>query len=209
MHSFQPAHATRPNQMAGNAIRNDQRTFQRVPINMQGRLMLANYEEYECLVTEMSPGDLYVTCEGRPHAEERVIAYIDHLGRVEGNVVAVDGRGFSMSINATERKREKLAAQLTWLANKHELGLPEDRRHDRLMPRNICSELTLEDGTQYVCRIMDLSLSGAAVDVEIRPAIGMPVRLGNMRGRVVRHFVEGVAIEFLSLQSRETLREFL
>ncbi|MGO7428933.1 PilZ domain-containing protein, partial [Rhizobium ruizarguesonis] len=35
------------------------------------------------------------------------------------------------------------------------------------------------------------------------------VRLGNMRGRVVRHFVEGVAIEFLSIQSRETLREFL
>ncbi|MBM7047860.1 PilZ domain-containing protein [Rhizobium lusitanum] len=209
MHSFQPVHATRSNQMAGNALRNDQRTFQRVPINMQGRLMLANYEEYECLVTEMSPGDMYVTCLGRPRATERVIAYIDHLGRVEGNVVAIDGRGFSMSINATERKREKLAAQLTWLANKHELGLPEDRRHDRLMPRNTTSELTLDDGTVHICRIMDLSLSGAAVDLEIRPTIGMPVRLGNMRGRVIRHFMEGVAIEFLSLQSRETLREFL
>ncbi|CAN7290626.1 PilZ domain-containing protein [Rhizobium rhizogenes] len=209
MHSFQPAQTMRPNQMAGNAPRNDQRTFQRVPINMQGRLMLASYEEYECLVTDMSPGDMYVTCLGRPRANERVVAYIDHLGRVEGHVVAVDGRGFSMSINATDRKREKLAAQLTWLANKHELGLPEDRRHDRLTPRSINSELTLEDGTLYVCRIMDLSLSGAAVDVEARPPIGMPVRLGNMRGRVVRHFMEGVAIEFLSLQSRETLREFL
>ena len=39
--------------------------------------------------------------------------------------------------------------------------------------------------------------------------LGMAVRLGNMRGRVVRHFCEGVAIEFLSLQSRDTLREFL
>jgi len=171
--------------------------------------MLANYEEFECLVTEMSPGDLHVTCLGRPRADERVIAYIDHLGRVEGNVVAVDARGFTMSINATERKREKLAAQLTWLANKHELGLPEDRRHDRLTPRNTRCDLTLEDGTQYACRIMDLSLSGAAVDIEARPALGTPVRLGNMRGRVVRHFMEGVAIEFLSLQSRETLREFL
>ena len=209
MHSFQPAQTTRPNQMAGGASRNDQRTFQRVPINMQGRLMLASYEEFECLVTDMSPGDMYVTCLGRPRANERIVAYIDHLGRVEGNVVAVDGRGFSMSINATDRKREKLAAQLTWLANKHELGLPEDRRHDRLTPRSTTSELTLEDGTLHVCRIMDLSLSGAAVDVEARPPIGTPVRLGNMRGRIVRHFMEGVAIEFLSLQSRETLREFL
>jgi hypothetical protein len=176
---------------------------------MQGRLMLPNYEEYECMVIDMSPGDMYVLCEGRPRANERVVAYIDHLGRVEGNVLTTDGRGFSMSINATDRKREKLAAQLTWLANKHELGLPEDRRHDRLTPRVIQNELTLEDGNRYICRIMDLSLSGAAVDVEARPPIGTAVRLGNMRGRVVRHFMEGVAIEFLSVQSRETLREFL
>jgi len=171
--------------------------------------MLASYEEYECLVVDMSPGDMYVTCQGRPRANERVVAYIDHLGRVEGYVQAVDGGGFVMSIHATERKREKLAAQLTWLANKHELGLPEDRRHDRLTPRETKTEIMLEDGARYTCRIMDLSLSGAAIDVEVRPPIGTPLRLGNMRGRVVRHFVEGVAIEFLSLQSRETLREFL
>jgi len=203
MHSFQPAQTTR------NAPRMDQRTFQRVPINMQGRLMLADYDEFECMVIDMSPGDMYVTCHGKPRPNERVIAYIDHLGRVEGNVLTVDSRGFNMSINATDRKREKLAAQLTWLANKHELGLPEDRRHDRLTPKNVTVELTLDDDTVYNCRIMDLSLSGAAIDVEIRPALGMAVRLGNMRGRVVRHFMEGVAIEFLSLQSRDTLREFL
>lgn len=171
--------------------------------------MLANYEEFECTVIDMSPGDMYVTCVGRPRASERVVAYIDHLGRVEGNVLTLDNRGFTMSVNATDRKREKLAAQLTWLANKHELGLPEDRRHDRLTPRQAQSEITLDDGSRYTCRIMDLSLSGAAVDVEVRPPVGTPVRLGNMRGRVVRHFVEGVAIEFLSVQSRETLREFL
>jgi PilZ domain len=203
MHSFQPSQTTR------NAPRMDQRAFQRVPINMQGRLMLADYDEFECMVIDMSPGDMYVTCHGKPRANERVIAYIDHLGRVEGNVLTVDSRGFNMSINATDRKREKLAAQLTWLANKHELGLPEDRRHDRLMPKNVAIDLTLEDDTVYSCRIMDLSLSGAAVDVEVRPALGTAVRLGNMRGRVVRHFMEGVAIEFLSLQSRDTLREFL
>ncbi|OWV96042.1 pilus assembly protein PilZ [Rhizobium sp. R72] len=203
MHAFQQVQTQR------TAPRLEQGAFQRVPINMQGRLMLANYEEYECMVIDMSPGDMYVTCLGRPRANERIVAYIDHLGRVEGYVQAVDGHGFSMSIHATERKREKLAAQLTWLANKHELGLPEDRRHDRLTPRETKTEITLEDGARYSCRIMDLSLSGAAIDVEVRPPIGTPLRLGNMRGRVVRHFVEGVAVEFLSIQSRETLREFL
>ncbi len=171
--------------------------------------MLATHEEFPCTTVDMSPGDVSFTCVGRPRMGERVIAYLDHIGRLEGTVVSLSEDGFVMSINATDRKREKLAAQLTWIANKHELGLPEDRRHDRLAPRNTRSEITLDDGRRYACRIMDLSLSGAAIDIDIRPALGTPVRLGNMRGRVVRHFMEGVAIEFGSVQSRETLREFL
>lgn len=185
------------------------RSFQRVTVNLPGRLMLANYDEFECLAAEMSPGDTLITCRGRPSAGERVIAYIDHLGRIEGSVLHLVPGGFVMSIVASERKREKLAAQLTWIANKHELGLPEDRRHDRLTPRDTRAELLLDDGRRYVCRIMDLSLSGAALDVEYRPPIGTGVQLGNMKGRIVRHFMEGVAMEFASVQSKDTLREFL
>ncbi len=203
MYSFQPAQTQPTHTIAA------QRSFQRVTVNVEGRLMLANHEEYPCTVVDMSPGDVRFVCAGQPRVNERVIAYLDHLGRLEGNVLSLSNDGFVMSVNATERKREKLAAQLTWIANKHELGLPEDRRHDRLTPRTTLTELTLEDGSRYACRLMDLSLSGAAVDIEIRPALGTPVRLGNMRGRVVRHFMEGVAIEFNSVQSREALTAFL
>ncbi|TDK38646.1 PilZ domain-containing protein [Rhizobium deserti] len=203
MFSFQPAASPSTQNVPA------QRSFQRVSVNVSGRLMLASQEEFPCSVVDMSPGDVHFACIGRPRSGERVIAYLDHIGRLEGTVVAVTDQGFTMTINATDRKREKLAAQLTWIANKHELGLPEDRRHDRLTPRNTLCDLTLDDGRLYKCRIMDLSLSGAAVDLEIRPDLGTPVRLGNMRGRVVRHFMEGVAIEFSSVQSREALTEFL
>lgn len=186
-----------------------ERSFQQVTVNVGGRLMLADHEEYPCTAVDMSPGDVSFVCEGRPRMNERVIAYLDHLGRLEGRVTATGQSGFSMTINATDRKREKLAAQLTWIANKHELGLPEDRRHDRLTPREATTEIVFDDGRRFDCRIMDLSLSGAAIDTELRPALGTPVWLGSMRGKVVRHFMEGVAIEFNSVQSRETLREFL
>ena len=76
-------------------------------------------------------------------------------------------------------------------------------------PRNTRTDLTLDDGRRYACRIIDLSLSGAAVDIEVRPALGTSVQLGHMKGRVVRHFQEGVAIEFSSVQSREALTAFL
>ena len=117
--------------------------------------------------------------------------------------------GFTVSLKATDRKRDKLAAQLTWIANKHELSLPEDRRHDRFAPRNPRAEIQLQDGRSYPCRIIDLSLSGAAIDIDVRPAIGTQVTLGTMRGRVVRHFQEGIALEFATIQPQEALRQFL
>jgi hypothetical protein len=110
-----------------------------------------------------------------------------------------------MTVIASERKKDKLAAQLTWLANKHELDLPEDRRHERVAPRNPISALQLMDGRQYPCRIIDLSLSGAALEIEVKPAIGVQVTLGTMRGQVVRHFEDGVAIEFAVIQRPESL----
>ena len=199
-------------QQASPAVRKpqpDQRSFQRVSVNLTGRLMLPNHDEYECSVIDMSPGDASFVCSARPRVGERIIAYVDHLGRIEGNVAILNDEGFAITLTATDRKREKLAAQLTWIANKHELGLPEDRRHDRLTPRNTRTDLTLDDGRRYPCRIIDLSLSGAAVDIDVRPALGTAVQLGHMKGRVVRHFQEGVAIEFSSVQSKEALTAFL
>lgn len=203
MYSFQQASP------AARKPQPDQRSFQRVSVNLPGRLMLPNHDEYDCSVIDMSPGDASFVCSARPRVGERIIAYVDHLGRIEGNVAILNDEGFAITLTATDRKREKLAAQLTWIANKHELGLPEDRRHNRLTPRNTRTEITLDDGRRYPCRIIDLSLSGAAVDIDVRPALGTPVQLGNMKGRVVRHFQEGVAIEFSSVQSREALTSFL
>lgn len=203
MYSFQQASP------AARKPQPDQRSFQRVSVNLPGRLMLPNHDEYDCSVVDMSPGDANFVCSARPRVGERIIAYVDHLGRIEGNVAALNDEGFAITLTATDRKREKLAAQLTWIANKHELGLPEDRRHNRLTPRNTRTEITLDDGRRYPCRIIDLSLSGAAVDIDVRPALGTPVQLGNMKGRVVRHFQEGVAIEFSSVQSKEALTSFL
>ncbi len=203
MYSFQQASP------AARKPQPEQRSFQRVSVNLPGRLMLPNHDEYECTVLDMSPGDASFVCAARPRMGERIIAYVDHLGRIEGSVAVLNDNGFAILLNATDRKREKLAAQLTWIANKHELGLPEDRRHNRLAPRNTRTELTLDDGRRYPCRIIDLSLSGAAVDIEVRPALGTPIQLGNMKGRVVRHFQEGVAIEFSSVQSKEALTAFL
>jgi hypothetical protein len=179
--------------------------FQRVKVSLLGRYMLADKREFPCQVLEMSPGDAVVIAPATGSLGERVIAYLDHLGRIEGAILdPIDG-GFVMDVVASTRKRDKMAAQLTWLANKDLLNLPEDRRHERVVPDNRHSTVVLDDGRRYNCKIIDISLSGAAIELAVRPAMGTPVTLGRMRARVVRHFQNGVAVEFAAAQEMLTV----
>ncbi|MHB1102027.1 MAG: PilZ domain-containing protein [Devosia sp.] len=179
--------------------------FQRVKISVLGRYMLADRREFPCQVLEMSPGDALVIAPVAGKVGEKVIVYLDHLGRIEGIITeGVDG-GFLMEVSASARKRDKLAAQLTWLANKDILDLPEDRRHERVVPDSRHSTVVLDDGRRYNCKIIDISLSGAAIELAVRPAMGTSVTLGRMRARVVRHFQDGVGVEFSSAQEMLTV----
>src|SRR5579862_7840131 len=157
----------------------ERRRFQRVTVNLLGRYMLADRREFPCQVTNMSPGGMALIAPVAGKPGERVIAYVDHVGRLEGVIARQFENGFAMTISATPRKRDKLAAQLTWLANRSILGLPEDREHERIVPRNPRSTITMPNGTSVTCRIVDVSLSGAAVASDTVPPVGALVTLGK------------------------------
>jgi hypothetical protein len=185
----------------------ERRRFQRVHVNLLGRYMLSDRREYPCQVVNMSPGGMALIAPVCGQVAERVIAYVDHVGRLEGVIARHFENGFAMTIAATSRKRDKLAAQLTWLANRHILGLPEDRRHGRITPRNPAGRLILANGINVACRVIDISQSGAAVATDQRPEIGSPITIGRTSGRVVRHLEDGIAIEFTRLQHPDFLED--
>lgn len=187
----------------------ERRRHQRVKVNLLGRYMLADRREYPCQVVDMSPGGMLLIAPVSGRVGERVIAYVDHLGRLEGQVAREVNNGFAMTISATSRKRDKLAAQLTWLANRQILNLPEDRRHGRFVPRNAMARLVLPNGTNVACRVIDLSASGAAVSINpsLRPPVGAAVTIGKTPGRVVRHIEDGFAIEFTRLQHPDSIED--
>ena len=160
----------------------ERRRFQRVRVNLLGRYMLPDRREFPCQVVNMSPGGMALIAPMIGHIGERVIAYVDHLGRLEGQIARHFHNGFAMTVSATPRKRDKLAAQLTWLANRHILNLPEDRRHGRIVPRNPGAQVILPNGTIVRVRMIDISLSGAGISATIRPEIGSPITLGKIPG---------------------------
>jgi len=189
------------------ALSEERRRYQRVGVDLLGRYMLPDRREFPCQVVDMSPGGMALIAPVAGQPGDRVIAYVDHLGRLEGHIARLLPNGFAMTISATPRKRDKLAAQLTWLANRHILGLPEDRRHGRILPRNPIARLILPNGINVSCRIIDVSQSGAGIATDQRPAIGALVTLGKVPGRVVRHLEDGFAVEFTRLQHPDFLED--
>jgi len=185
----------------------ERRRYQRVKVHLLGRYMLPDRREFPCQVINMSPGGIAMLAPGIGNVGDRVVAYLDHIGRVEGKIARIIDNGFAMTVNATPRKRDKMAAQLTWLANRQILNLPEDRRHDRIVPRNPSARIVLPDGTALLCRIIDMSLSGAAISSATRPAIGAKVMIGRVQAQVVRHLEEGFALEFAFPQLPDSLED--
>jgi hypothetical protein len=106
---------------------------------------------------------------------------------------AVSTDGFHLDFKLTGARRERMEKRIDWLLNSN----PEQRRHDRFSPKQAASHISLADGREYACEVIDISVSGAAIKCHVLPSIGTYVNLGKMRGRVVRYTSDGFAIEFL------------
>ena len=185
--------------------RPERRAYERVPVAVFGRCMCENKLEIPCQIINISPGDLAAVSAHVPEFGEHIIIYMDNIGRVEGEVTRVFEGGFAIAIEATQRRREKLAGQIAWLIENVSFGDKDQRRHERMVPRQSSSEILLDDGRRYSIEIMDISLSGAAISCEVRPALGTKLTLAGMPGTVIRHFDDGIAIEFATHQNRSAL----
>src|SRR5437660_5827900 len=78
----------------------ERRRFQRVRVNLLGRYMLADRREFPCQVANMSPGGMALIAPVAGEPGERIIAYVDHLGRLEGKIARQFENGFAMTIAA-------------------------------------------------------------------------------------------------------------
>jgi hypothetical protein len=185
----------------------ERRRHQRVKIVLLGRYMLEDRHEYACQTIDMSPGGVAIEGAVKGHIGERVVAYFNQVGRVEGAIARHFDKGFAIQMRLPVLKREKLAEQLTWLVNRQALGLPEDRRHERIAPHFTRTTLKTLDGGEYAARLIDISISGAAMNVDASPPIGSPVIVGETPAQIVRHFSGGVAVEFARLLSADTFGE--
>jgi hypothetical protein len=173
----------------------DRRRHKRVDLVLLGRFMRANKQEYPCKLHDISVGGAAMMAPVEVEMGERIVTYFDQLGGLEGTVTRIFDGGFAIKLAATQHKREKLAALLTWIINRSELTPEDQRQHERIVPTNVESMLKLAEGIVIPCRVL-----------EARPQIGNEVMLGKLRGVVVRHHKDGIGIRFVDIQNPTALR---
>ena len=206
--AIQSAPITQRAQAIAARITPDRRRHKRVNITLLGRFMRQTRQEYPCKLLDISVGGAAIMSPVDVAEGERIVAYFDHLGGLEGTVARCFEGGFAIKLNSTQHRREKLAAQLIWLLNREHMPGLEERRHERVVPRNAASSLRMPDGLTIVCQVLDVSISGSSIGTEMRPPIGTEVLLGKLRARVVRHHDQGIGVAFVDIQAPTALRRY-
>jgi len=179
----------------------------RVLANIPGRYSLADLRNsrgerrvFACRTVNLSCRAIALAAPVKGKVGDRVIAHIERLGKLEGPIDRLLDRGFVMSIAVSQEERSSLAAKIAWLESLKNHEVPDRRVDKRVMPGNPNSKLILPDGRVENCLVLDISVSGVAVSADTIPAVGSILAVGSVVGRVVRHFADGFAIQFIQRQ---------
>lgn len=182
----------------------ERRRHPRVPVTVKGRFLAPDGTEHACAIRDMSLSGIALICETPINLGSHLIIYLDDFGRFEGDVVRTFDGGFAIETALSGARRDRVADRLAAYA-KGDKGVGA-RAFQRYAPAEAgveeSSVLTLADGQTAPCRIVDMSLGGANVGTELRSPIGTHVSIGRMKGRVVRHTEEGIAIAFTEIPEK-------
>lgn len=169
---------------------------QRVDLSLDGRFMY-HESDHSLRTVNVSCGGALFQAEAKPPIGDSVVCYFDDLGRVMGKVVRHIEEGFAVEFEATRHKKDKLADRLVWLVNHKDFDLQDERSAPRKAAGGPAL-VTRANGTKMQCRVIDISLTGAAFEVEgAIPLIGEVVQAGSLKGEVVRSITNEFAIRFL------------
>lgn len=175
--------------------------FNAVEINLEARFMTSSKDEHPCRIVEMSTAEITFETPIKPDIGDMVVVYIKELGRFEGIVEHHSDAGFSISMSLTKVKHTKLAEQLVWFSNREALGLPESRRHKRIVPLMQWTTVKLNNGKEKMAKINDISISGVSIEANISVLnvtliVGGRITVGSRAATVLRVFPGGFVATF-------------
>ena len=148
----------------------------------------------DCSVIDLSLGGAGIHYhDAAPVADAVARIEIEGFGIFDGITVRDAGDLRGLRFLRGEAERHNLIGKLTKFI---ENGLGEGPDDTISYPSTLAFRRT--NGREERCEIACITLHGVVLVTTQRPTLGELVRLGRLYGRVVRHFVEGIGVEFVS-----------
>jgi len=173
----------------------ERRRHRRVDLTLKARVLKADGEEEPCLVINISAGGAMLKAVNPPQAGEKVVVYIDTVGRHEGLVIRSSKHHFAVDYRSRRAKSKRAADQITYAVNNPHMRL--ERRQNPRIRTDETTVLTMENGESFACEMLDISLTGASIAIDPKPELGTVVHIGRMMAKVVRRHEKGVGLVFL------------
>lgn len=178
----------------------DRRKHLRVDLPLKARFLTETGDERAAVVMNISAGGAMLRAKFPPAFGQSIVLYIDQIGRIEGKVVRSGDNSFAVNYQKRRSKHAKIADNLTTAVNYKRRGT--ERRNNPRIKHDAPATVFLEDGREMQCSIMDISLTGASIEINPRPPLGMHLILGRMTAKVVRRHEKGVGIVFTGAAER-------
>jgi hypothetical protein len=144
----------------------DRRVEVRVDVCISGKFALANKRDakgdrrkFACRATNISQSAIVLLTPIAGAIGERVIAYFDEFGELNGAISRIFVGGFVMRTVANNKDRAKFREKLLWLQASNNLQMFDRRTYKRIIPEEPRSTLLLADGRILECFVIDMSAS--------------------------------------------------
>lgn len=166
--------------------------------------MLENKQECKGVLNNISAGGVRIEAETIPKLDEKIILYIEDIGRFEGYVIRVDEGSFAikMLLSATKSKRLEVSLDAFFQDKKpnaqlsgRRTGVLDRRSQDRIgvdAGEKLIGKT--EAGKTFEYTIKAISLSGIDICTNHKLTLGENVTIGKTNGYVARENNDGYVI---------------
>ncbi|MEM8772348.1 MAG: PilZ domain-containing protein [Pseudomonadota bacterium] len=178
----------------------DRRRHHRVDAPLKARFMDETGVEHPCIAVNISAAGALFRAKQPPRAGSSVVLYVDDVGRFDAKVIRSGEKSFAVHYEKRRKKTAKTADDLTRVLNQGRRS--SDRRQSPRVMHDAPAHIMFEDGRVQECAILDISLTGASLEIAPRPPLGTHLILGRMTAKVVRRHDKGVGVVFTGAASR-------
>jgi len=174
----------------------EKRDYARVPTAIPSTIsILADKIALACVVTDLSASGAGVQFdEPAPPAERVCRLEISWFGTFEGITTRDGGTSSGVRFLIGEAERLHLLGKL---AKFIEVGLSPATDDDFVETAHPKLLLKTANGERHFGDVLNISLRGVLLKVDIRPPLGELVQVGSMYGRVGSHQMDGLGIIFI------------